>query len=113
MTAAGAIPAPPPWWDDKDVTLRAIVPDIDDVAGQLIPYARIGGRAPKTYGTQYRVWGDVAGEKLSYLLTRYPRTAWNVTWACTAGGLGGIWPGPAGGSSRSSQNRCTSLSRRR
>ncbi|MUL48455.1 hypothetical protein FZI85_27300 [Mycobacterium sp. CBMA293] len=69
MTAAGAIPAPPPWWDDKDVTLRAIVPDIDDVAGQLIPYARIGGRAPKTYGTQYRVWGDVAGEKLSYLLT--------------------------------------------
>lgn len=67
---AGAIPAPPPWWEDKDVTLRTIVPDIDDVAAQLIPYARIGGRAPKTYGTQYSVWGDVADETLSYLLTQ-------------------------------------------
>lgn len=65
---ADAIPTPPPWWEDKNVTLRAIVSDIDDVAEQLIPYARIGGRAPNTYGTKYRVWGDVADEKLSYLL---------------------------------------------
>lgn len=68
MTAASAAPAPPPWWEDQDVTLRTLVPDIDDVAGLLIPYARIGGRAPTTYGTRYHVWGDVAGEKLSYLL---------------------------------------------
>ncbi|GAA2401410.1 hypothetical protein [Mycolicibacterium llatzerense] len=69
MTAASAAPVPPPWWEDKDLTLHSIVPDIDNVAEQLIPYARIGGRAPKTYGTQYRVWGDVAGKKLSFLLS--------------------------------------------
>ncbi|MFL0243162.1 hypothetical protein [Mycobacterium sp. SMC-17] len=44
------------------------MPDIDDVAEQSIPYARIGGRAPKTYGMRYRTWGDVAGQKLSVLL---------------------------------------------
>lgn len=69
MNSSPSQPPPPsPWWEDKDATFRAVVPDVDDVGPQLIPYARIGGRAPNTYGTHYRVWWDIAGHTMADLL---------------------------------------------
>lgn len=67
---ASTTPPPPRWWlDDTSVTFRAVVPDVDTVGPQLIPYARIGGRSPKAYAAHYRSWSDVAGQKITDLLT--------------------------------------------
>ncbi len=68
---AGAVneTATPRWTSIHD-TFRSVVPGVDELGTQPIPYARAGGRTKSTYGRtrEYHHWSDMADKTIATLL---------------------------------------------
>nr|QGW61229.1 hypothetical protein ICEMyc226_00197 [Mycolicibacterium sp.] len=69
MATAVSESATPRWTSIHD-TFRSVVPGVDEIGTQPIPYARAGGRTKSTYGRsrEYEHWSDMADKTIATLL---------------------------------------------
>lgn len=69
MATAASESATPRWTSIHD-TFRSVVPGVDEIGTQPIPYARAGGRTKSTYGRsrEYHNWSDMADKTIATLL---------------------------------------------
>lgn len=78
MATAVSESATPRWTSIHD-TFRSVVPGVDEIGTQPIPYARAGGRTRSTYGRsrEYHHWSDMADKTIATLL-EHPGAAANT-----------------------------------